>query len=384
MHPVPSTMISVSWGDHLEWGQGDGGLATPDAIQRRMHAWQSELAATTLLWRYNSAYTRLRRHFQAPGVSSRWASQRHEPGAMQEGAVVTEMAHRQGLKAYLYMAIYDEGWPLELGWHGGFEAAQSYYVLRNPDHQVVDRSGTLHHHGVLCFAYPEARRYTVGKLLMMVESGDWDGVFVCTRSQSRPAAYGDQFGFNPPVVQEFAQRYGVDIRTHDFDLDAWRRLLGDHLTTLLRAMKDVLTPRGLPLIVGIPRSHYLGPPVGNHYLDWRGWLAEQIVDGLVIDQVAAVCPSTWLTMWPRHQGYGYLENHFEPFGTRPPLEADVAATWAPACQAHGVPLYIARMWKERDPAMEAHLQQIPGVSGLVFSSFRYDNPEVCRRALWTV
>ncbi len=145
-----------------------------------------------------------------------------------------------------------------------------------------------------------------------------------------------------------------------------------------------MTPRGLPLIVGIPRSHYLGPPVGNHYLDWRGWLAEQIVDGLVIDQVAAVCPSTWLTMWPRHQGYGYLENHFEPFGTRPPLEADVAVTWAPACQAHGVPLYIARMWKERDPAMEAHLQQIPGVSGLVFSSFRYDNPEVCRRALWTV
>ena len=34
--------------------------------------------------------------------------------------MVTEAAHRQGLKAYLYLAIYEEGWPLELGWHGGF------------------------------------------------------------------------------------------------------------------------------------------------------------------------------------------------------------------------------------------------------------------------
>jgi hypothetical protein len=33
-------IVSVSWGDHLTFGEGDGRLDTPDKVVRRMRAWR--------------------------------------------------------------------------------------------------------------------------------------------------------------------------------------------------------------------------------------------------------------------------------------------------------------------------------------------------------
>ena len=44
-------IASVSWGDHLVFGEGDGRLSTPDALQRRMRCWHDEMGATALHWR---------------------------------------------------------------------------------------------------------------------------------------------------------------------------------------------------------------------------------------------------------------------------------------------------------------------------------------------
>jgi hypothetical protein len=46
-----TNIVSVSWGDHLIFGEGDGRLDTPEAVQRRMHCWREELKATTIHWR---------------------------------------------------------------------------------------------------------------------------------------------------------------------------------------------------------------------------------------------------------------------------------------------------------------------------------------------
>ena len=35
-------VVSVSWGDHLTFGEGDGRLATLVALQRRMECWRDE------------------------------------------------------------------------------------------------------------------------------------------------------------------------------------------------------------------------------------------------------------------------------------------------------------------------------------------------------
>ncbi|MGA7673230.1 MAG: family 10 glycosylhydrolase [Nitrolancea sp.] len=377
-----ANLVSVSWGDHLEWGTGDGSLARASAIERSIARWHQELNAGGLLWRESRSMKRYFRHFQVPNVSPRSYGSEAEPD-LDEHRVVIDAAHENGMQAYLYVTMFDEGWPLELGWGGGFEARQSHYVIRYPMHQLVDRAGNAVHHGVLCFNYPEVRRYRLGVIRWLLEGYDWDGVFICTRSQSRPAQYADQFGFNEPVVKQYQERYGIDITRQDFDLDRWRRVLGEGVTQFLREVAQVVHERRKSLIVGIPRADYVGPPVGNLYLDWRTWLADDIIDGLVIDQWAAICPSAWMWLWPpTEQGYGYVENYQDPCAT--PLEDDVRQRWGPATREAAKPLYLARQWQAFESAVQNELAAIPDVTGLVFSSFRYDNAEEADWNIWPV
>ena len=374
-------LVSVSWGDHLEWGRGAARLASANDIRSCVAAWRDELDAGAILWREHRTFRDLSRFFTEPGVSSRTPSTGREPVEVEdEHAVVVEAAHAAGMQAYVYTTLFDEGWPASLGWFGGLDARQSNYVLFHPDHQLTDREGHPHH-GVLCLGYDEVRRYLVGRVLWLVEQHGWDGVFLCTRSQSKPASFGDRYGFNAPIVERFRERSGVDIRQEDFDLEAWRRLQGEGLTELLRELAAELHRRDLRLTVGIPRAEYLGPPVGNLHLDWSTWIDEGIVDGLVIDQVAAVCPSTWLTMWPRDAGYGYVENHLAE-GTRPPLVEDVSRRWGPAAADAGATLHLARMWHQIDVPGDRRLSELPGVTGLVYSSFRWERDRDGRVPLW--
>ncbi|TDD96416.1 hypothetical protein [Actinomadura rubrisoli] len=372
-----SNLISVSWGDHLEFGLGDGALSSADAVDRAVGRWQDELGGGAVLWRERRSARWYARTFQAPGVSARRPSISKELD-FDEHAVIVESAHRRGMKAFVYVTVFDEGWPLDLGWGGGYETWQSHYVIRNPGHQIVDREGSAYLHGVLCFGYPEVRRYKLGVIRRLLAEYDWDGVFICTRSQSRPAPHADWFGFNEPVVEEFRARHGVDIRHQDFDLETWRRLRGEGFTQFLREVQADLRPKGQALLVGIPRASYIGPPIGNMHLDWPLWVREEIVDGLIIDQVAARCPSTWIWMWPStEQGYGYVENE------QPPLDKDLAGRWAAVAEG-GRELYLARQWHDFDREENDRLSGLPGVGGLVFSSFRYDNPDVVRWDVWAM
>ena len=166
------------------------------------------------------------------------------------------------------------------------------------------------------YAYPDVRRYTIRRILSALGDYDFDGVFVCTRSQSKPAVHGDQFGFNEPVVEEYERRYGVDMMRRNFDLEPWRRLRGEGVTRFLRELRSALDARGMELGIGVPTGDYMGPPLGNLYLDWRTWVREKLLDDLVIDQVAVRCPSFWGLLWPKHQGYGYLVNDEDHYGLK--------------------------------------------------------------------
>ena len=46
-----SNIVSVSWGDHLSFGEGDGRLDTPEKLRRRLPVWRDELGAGSLHWR---------------------------------------------------------------------------------------------------------------------------------------------------------------------------------------------------------------------------------------------------------------------------------------------------------------------------------------------
>jgi hypothetical protein len=297
--------------------------------------------------------------------------------------VVPRLAHEAGLETYLYVSLFDEGWPLapkkirEFSYHNAMHGQhvswQSAFSRKHPKYTIVDRSGQQRQWGVLCLAYPEVRYHFCQLFLKLLGEHGFDGLFVCLRSQSRPADFADQFGFNEPVRQNYLARHGRDICSEDFDLQTWRDLLGEYITKFMFELHEALNLSGVKLAVGAARGDILGPPLGNAALQWRVWLKNKLIDELVINQNSSQCPSLWHQLWPMHRGYGYLQNYLDDHNM-PPLIDHLNNTYARVFANQQTTLYVARQWDERSEAEEKLLLSNPAVRGLVFSSFRFDNP----------
>jgi len=382
-------IVSVSWADHLTFGEGDGRLDTPDALARRLEAWRDELGAHALHWRMLRARIPGRfsaaRGYRHPSLTAArsltWDDFEHLP----------RLAHQAGLTAWLYVSVFDEGWPLppaavrekshHNAMHGQHVSWQSHLTRSHPEWIVVDRTGRRRQHGVVSLAYPEARQAFIDRWLRLVRPTKFDGLFVCLRSQSRPADHGDQFGFNEPACADFKARYGIDVRRDEFDRQAWRDLLGDYLTVLLTELHECLEREGRQLGIGTARGDVIGPPIGNATLHWREWIRHGLLNHLVIDQSSSQCPSMWHQLWPMHRGDDYVQNYLDTH-TFPSLDEHVRSTYAPVIGRSPTQLFLARQWHVRCEEAERSLMSLPALSGLVFSSFRHDNVEAIRRADW--
>jgi hypothetical protein len=389
-------VASASWGDHLSFGEGDGRLDSPDQLARRLSAWRDELGARIVHWRL--LRTRIAGRFSAargyrhPSLTAARALQ------WDDFVEVPRLAREAGLSPWLYVSLFDEGWPLaparvravsyHNAMHGRHVAWQSDLTRGHPEWLVVDRSGRRRQWGVVSLAYPEARGAFIDRWLGLLGPTAFEGLFVCLRSQSRPAGTGDQFGWNEPARADYRARHGREAH-HEADPRAWRDLLGGYLTQLITELRTALAtlPRPVALAVGAPRGYVLGPPLGNATLDWREWVRLGLVDHLVIDQSSSQCPSMWHRLWPMHRGTGYAQDYTARDGLDeaglPPLTAHLASDYARVVSAGRTRLFVARQWKERSADEERALLAIPGVEGLVFSTFRHDNPEAVRRGDWT-
>ncbi len=382
-------MISVSWGDHLVFGEGDGRLDTSAAVRRRIQKWQSDLKAGTILWR--STRDKIKGRYQQAKGYRHFSQSRRETVPWDAYQQVPELAHAFGMRVFLYITLFDEGWPLlpkkvrEVSYHNKMHCQhvswQSSFSRKNPEYILTDRSLKKHQWGVMCLAYAEVRRHFIGRYLRLLATGNFDGLFVCLRSQSRPVDFADQFGFNQPIRDEFLKRFGRDIWIEDFDLRRWRDLQGDYLTVFLKELNKRLKSSEYLLAVGVPRGNILGPPLGNASLQWPSWVKKGLVDQLVIDQNSSICPSMWHDLWPMHRGYGYVQNYLDGKNMNS-LETDLTSVYQPAFEGRNTKLYLARQWNMRSPAEEKSLLDHPAVAGLVFSSFRHDNPGPIRRNDW--
>jgi hypothetical protein len=382
-------IVSVSWGDHLTFGEGDGRLVTEDALARRMDTWRHDLGAGTVYWRL--LRTRLDGRFQAARGFRHPSTLQAQIVSWDDFQVVPRLAKSRGLRVYLYVSLFDEGWPLArparraVSYHNAMHwqhtAWQSRFSAEHPEFVVADRTGRRRQWGVLCLAEPLVREQFVERLLGLIEPTDFDGLFLCLRSQSKPANTADQFGFNDRVRHEFLRRYGADIRCDPFDVDTWRALRGSYLTQFLRELRSRLTPLGRCLAVGVPRGDVIGPPFGNMALEWREWVRDDLVDELIINQNSSQCPSMWHQLWPMHRGHGYTQNYLDGTGLRS-LRHQLECDYAPALSDLPARLYVARQWNTRSTNDEMSLRRSPGVDGLVFSSFRHDNPGPLARNDW--
>jgi hypothetical protein len=122
--------------------------------------------------------------------------------------------------------------------------------------------------------------------------------------------------------------------------------------------------------------------LGNTVLQWPKWVRENIVDQLIIDQNSSQCPSMWHQLWPMHRGGGYIQNYLDGDGMKS-LETELSSVYQPVLEKSRIKLFVARQWQKRSDPKEQALLLHPSVQGLVFSSFRHDNPGPVRRNIWT-
>jgi hypothetical protein len=386
-------IASVSWPDYLVFGEESNKPDTVDKLRCYMQRWRDELGACTVHWR--EVRTRVREaRWHAPLGNPKIQLEKIRSIEWDDFEVVPQMAHELGMMAYLYFSPLDEGRPLlakrdrETSYraaHGKLRAMRAKHVTwqtrwsrDHPEYTVVDRTGTVRQWGVLCYAYSEVRAYMCQRIDRLLADYAFDGIFLCLRSQARPADFADQFAFNEPVRRDYLERYGRDIQVEDFDLQLWRDLLGGYFTQFLRELRELLCRRGIALAVGVPQGEVIGPPLGNWTLQWREWLVEGLIDELIIDQDSSRCPSWWHRLWPMHRGYGYLQNYSDGYNMQP-LREDLDQPYGPALADTGVKLYVARQWSPRSEPEEADLLAHPSISGLVFSTFRHDYPEATAR-----
>ena len=104
-------IASLCWEDHLVFGEGDGRLATADALRRRLERWRDDLDAGIVHWRCREIGVPV--HFMtADGYESRVLSRRLD-AEMEEFEVMPRLVRDAGLEAYLesndnVRLIYDE------------------------------------------------------------------------------------------------------------------------------------------------------------------------------------------------------------------------------------------------------------------------------------
>ena len=120
-----------------------------------------------------------------------------------------------------------------------------------------------------------------------------DGIELRVRNHSYHLAWSE-FGFEPPVRDEFLRSHGVDIwNTDDFDKAAWRRLRGEGYTEFCRQAKQLCASYGKPLGLHVSPTNEMDPAIGaamEIHWDWRAWMKEGLADSVTMKEV-----------WPRTQ-----------------------------------------------------------------------------------
>ncbi|NQT57747.1 MAG: hypothetical protein HQ557_02070 [Bacteroidetes bacterium] len=183
-----------------------------------------------------------------------------------------------GIKVFAWITMMDED--ATPGLISDFVLEHTEYTWRSHDQRRYLR-------GALCYAYPEVQEFR-RKELEEILSYDLDGVYLCTRSHAKHANESrdlDDFGYNAPIVQEYKQRYSIDILAEEFDKLKLYDLQGEYFTDFVRTASEMIRGRGLPLWMGIHSDGYSMmniSPMGHMKLDYELWIDENLIDGLIV------------------------------------------------------------------------------------------------------
>ena len=136
-------------------------------------------------------------------------------------------------------------------------------------------------------SFPEVRDWWLSWVQDCLDAGA-DGIELRMRNHHNPFTWAE-FGFEPPVRDEFLKRYGIDLwKTDDFDRGDWRRLRGEAYTEFVRQARALTRLAGKPLGLHVSISLDMEPDEGaamDVHWDWRRWMDEGLADSVTLKEV---------------------------------------------------------------------------------------------------
>jgi HEAT repeat protein len=202
-----------------------------------------------------------------------------------------QAAHARGMEIWGQTALYGWGSAADDGVYGFPGSYEHPIRVNNPEWIPVDKYGVRKQGGPLEYAYPGARAAAIDWVEGQITQHGYDGVLFHTYPETFSTRYGDEFGFSDPIVAEFQNRYGVNIREEPFNKEDWYRLRGEYATYFLNELDAALAPeKGIGVAISPVATHQpqlwlsnpFFPTAGNIHLDWEQWAQNGDVDQYVV------------------------------------------------------------------------------------------------------
>ena len=230
-------------------------------------------------------------NFQGHGF---WQWERHLIKEKGQTDLAIRAARKRGMEIWGMNPLFD---------HGAQASSDSAKVgtpspvehklrVAHPEYVPIDRCGIRRQAGPLEFAYPEVRKELIDEYVELLNRRGYDGMMFYTYVEHCALRFEGEYGYSPPIVDEFKRRYGQDIRAEKFDKHAWCRLRGEYVTQFLRELHAAFSRHGKKLGVAIDpqNSHLPAPwlcvrdvrPTGRIHMDWERWVREGIVDEIMV------------------------------------------------------------------------------------------------------
>ncbi|MBM4079929.1 MAG: hypothetical protein FJ278_09540, partial [Planctomycetes bacterium] len=201
-------------------------------------------------------------------------------------AEAVKAGHRYGVEVWGWSTIFDSM----------YYAPPGEFFREHPEYTWQSRDGTKFIPGVPCYAYPEVRAYRMAEMREMLEYGV-DGLYLSIRSHSPwPNRGSREYGYNPPVVAEYQQRYGSDPRQAEPDSLAeirFVKLKGEHLTRFLRDVKAEAVKFGKPVAINASGDGVDPVNAGRMFVDFDTLARERTVDELCLISGASADLTRW-------------------------------------------------------------------------------------------
>jgi hypothetical protein len=133
--------------------------------------------------------------------------------------------------------------------------------------------------GCMSPAEPEAVNYWL-KIIQRALNHGVDGIDLRVINHCNVLSWSE-YGFNEPAVKEYKKRFGIDVRSEEFDRKVWRQLQGEYYTNFLKQAKQVVHAKGKKFRLHIEDMMEGTPDAStpmNIEWNWQGWLEEGIPD----------------------------------------------------------------------------------------------------------